>query len=351
MIKTIVAFLFLVIVFGGVCYKLLQYPTSVSLAKKTISLTHKKPVTTTPTNTISSPLAIASMREKTYPGSAITIDQTLTPGVNYKQYLVSYKSDGLKIYGLLTVPTGKKPKGGWPVILFNHGYIPPASYSTLSSYQSMVAPLARAGYIVFKPDYRGNGNSKGTPTQPYITPDYVTDSMNALSSIKEYNDANPEKIGVIGHSMGGNITLHEIVLTHDIKAAEFLAGVVGTESDLANWWSHRYADHSIVGNDLDTYYVFEKMIQDNGAPDANPTFWNALDPTKFVDFITAPVQIQVGAADEDVPVNFSSTLTDVLTQKGKVVDYHVYPGANHNLVPDTTVVMNTSVAFFNHYLQ
>ena len=49
------------------------------------------------------------MRKKTYPGSALTIEQTLAPGSNYAQYIASYMSDGLKIYGLLTVPNGQKP--------------------------------------------------------------------------------------------------------------------------------------------------------------------------------------------------------------------------------------------------
>jgi len=46
------------------------------------------------------------MRKQDYPGSDIVIEQTLTPGANYNQYIASYKSDGLKIYALLTVPTG-----------------------------------------------------------------------------------------------------------------------------------------------------------------------------------------------------------------------------------------------------
>ena len=69
----------------------------------------------------------------------------------------------MKLFGLLTVPTGSKPAAGWPVILLNHGYIPPDEYSTDQSYQRIVSPLAEAGYIVFKPDYRGNGSSPGAP--------------------------------------------------------------------------------------------------------------------------------------------------------------------------------------------
>lgn len=355
MANVILLLLALFLIAGGISYSYIHKTpagkpvTQSSAVKPTQHIVSK----TTPTSAINSnsPLTIEAMRQKSYPGSNLTIEQKLSPGPNYNRYVVSYKSEGFTIYGLLTVPTGQKPKGGWPVILFNHGYIPPASYSTISSYSIMVDPLASAGYIVFKPDYRGNGNSEGTATQPYVSPSDVTDSMNALSSIKKYKDADPQKIGVFGHSMGGNVTLHELVITHDIRAAELLAGVVGNESGLAAWWDHRYAVRSIVGNDLDTYYAYEQMIKDNGTLAANPEYWNAIDPTKFLSFVEAPVQIQVGTADEEVPMNFSASLSASLKSAGKTVEYQTYPGANHNLVPDTSVAMQTTVNFFNKYLK
>jgi dipeptidyl aminopeptidase/acylaminoacyl peptidase len=350
MIKVIWIFLVLVLLLGGFSFSTLVKKNPDQAAKlQTHTL---KPTKSVPlvSPTVSS-LAIDAMRQKSYPGSPITIEQTLAPGTNYNRYVVSYKSDGLKIYGLLTIPTGQKPANGWPVMLFNHGYIPPASYSTISSYSNWVASFAAAGYIVFKPDYRGNGNSEGLPTQPYITPDDVTDSMNALASVKKLKEANPQKIGVFGHSMGGNITLHELVITQDIKAAELMAGVVGNETMLANWWDHRYAVKSIVGNDLDTYYIYEQMIKVHGSPSSNPIYWDALDPTQFVSSISSPVQIQVGSADEDVPPTFSSSLNELLQKSGKVVDYHVYVGADHNLVPSAASALSASIAFFNKYLK
>jgi len=349
MINTILLLFALVIIAGGFGISALTHNTSNTNTVHSFPKPTSVKATVTPD--ISSPLAMTKMREKSYPGSAIVIEQTLTAGSNYQRYVVSYISEGLKIYGLLTVPTGTKPVGGWPVILFNHGYIPPSSYSTTSSYAIMVNPLASAGYIVFMPDYRGNGNSEGTPVQPYVSPDYVTDSMNALASIKKYQDANPQKIGVFGHSMGGNITLHELVMTHDIKAAELMAGVVGDESALEAWWNHRFAVHSIVGNDLDTYYAFEQMIKDHGTPETNPGYWNEIDPTQFLNFINAPVEIQVGTADEEVPVDFSTTLRDSLQKEGKTVVFHQYSGADHNLSPDLTSAMTEVVAFFNKYLK
>jgi len=344
-------FLIIVLLIGGYSFLAFSKHTVVKSSSQhaVISKTTLSKSTILPK--IISSLSIIAMRKKSYPGSKITVDQTLANGSNYARYLVTYDSDGLKINALLTVPFGIKPKNGWPVILFNHGYIPPATYSTVTSYNIMIDPLASSGYIVFAPDYRGNDNSQGVPMQPYISSDYITDSMNAYSSIKEYKDVDPKDIGVFGHSMGGNITLHELVITHDFKAAEIMAGVVGDETSLLSWWNHRFVTKSIEGNDLDTYNIVIQMEKENGTPGSNPNYWNDIDPTKYLTFITTPIQIQVGSADNEVPVDFSSTLYASLQKEGIISNYHVFQGADHNLSPDTAEAMADTVSFFNTYLK
>ena len=76
-----------------------------------------------------------------------------------------------------------------------------------------VDAFARNGYIVFKPDYRGHDSRKGMRAGGYGSPDYTIDVLNALASLKRYPDADPNRIGMWGHSMGGNITLRSMVTT------------------------------------------------------------------------------------------------------------------------------------------
>src|SRR5580692_8094798 len=108
MSNIILTFLVLVLLVGGFSYTSLEHKTPTSLIHK-ITKTIKPALSTKSIPTIeesSSPLAIETMREKSYPGSAITIEQTLTPTAQYNSYIVFYQSEGLKIYGLLTVPIG-----------------------------------------------------------------------------------------------------------------------------------------------------------------------------------------------------------------------------------------------------
>jgi len=300
-----------------------------------------------------SPLSIAAMRKKTYPGSALTIEQTLAPGSNYSQYIASYMSDGLKIYGLLTVPNGTKPANGWPVIIFNHGYIPPQQYRTTERYVAHVAAIAQSGYIVFKSDYRGNGSSEGRPEGAYYSPAYATDVLNALATLKQYKDANPNKIGMWGHSMGGNITLRDLIVDpKDIKVAVIWGGVVGSYNDLMNNWQRNVSYQPPPSELAQRNNYRQSLIQTYGTPTINPAFWNAIDPTYHLSDITAPIQLHTGGADEEVPVAFSQMLYQKLQQAGKTVEYYNYPGGDHNIAsPNFDLAMQRTIAFFDKYLK
>ncbi len=173
-------------------------------------------------------LQIEVERQRSYPGSEITFEQTLAPGANYDQYLVSYMSDGYKIKALMTIPQGTQPESGWPAIVFNHGYIDPAIYQTTERYVAYVDTIARNGYVVLKIDFRGHGNSDGSEVigGGYGTPGYTDDALNALTSLQNYPDVDPNRIGMWGHSMGGQVTLRAMVVSEDIKAGVIWGGVV-----------------------------------------------------------------------------------------------------------------------------
>ena len=305
------------------------------------------------------PLSIRTMRLRDYSGSDIKIEETLTPADSYNRYITSYKSDGLKIYALLLVPTGEKPENGWPVIILNHGYIIPSKYTPDGNYIPHADAFAGNGYIVFKPNYRGQGKSEGDPTSTYYSPDYAIDDLNAISSIKKLKDpetssglVDATRIGVWGHSMGGNITLRDIVVNRiDIKAAVIWGGVVGSYNDIMFNWQNRVSykpdplDLRLRNKNLDV------LVGLYETPAQNPDFWNSLDPTNFLKDITTPVQIAVGLADNHVPPDFSKGLYDKLRTLGKHVEYYEYPGANHDINQSFTLVMKRTIDFFNRYLK
>ena len=89
-------------------------------------------------------MTIPYLRSRSYESSLSQLNQA-TETSNYIGYLTSYQSDGFKVKGYLTIPKGVMPSGGWPAIVFVHGYIPPASYRTLENYATHVDFLAKNG--------------------------------------------------------------------------------------------------------------------------------------------------------------------------------------------------------------
>jgi len=296
--------------------------------------------------TTSLPLQIDAMRARQYPGSDIVIEATLNPGVNYNRYYVSYLSEGLKIYALMTVPNGEKPSTGWPVIIFNHGYIPPKVYRTTERYISYVDQIASNGYIVFKSDYRGHDRSEGAAGGVYTGPNYTIDVLNAVASVKRYPDADPNRIGMWGHSMGGYITLRSMVISPDIKAGVIWAGVVAPYPDLFTRWN--WGARNTVAAPGSWVYSLEQQY---GSVETNPQFWNSISANAYLHDLNGPIQIHHGTADEEVPLEFSQMLYDGMLDAGQTAEFYIYEGDNHNISRNFSLAMQRSVEFFNRYVK
>ncbi len=297
------------------------------------------------------PLSIQALREGEYPGSDIVIEQTLSPGSNYDRFIVLYKSEGLKIYGLLTVPKKDLPQDGWSVIIFNHGYIPPLQYKTTQRYGAYMDVFSRNGYIVFKPDYRGHGNSEGVATGAYGSNAYMIDVLNAVSSIKKFPKINPEKIGMWGHSMGGLITLKVMVISKDVKAGVIWAGVVGSYQDLLERWRRRTTLILAANQVSERGRWRRELIEQYGDPTENPSFWSSISPNSYLSDISGPIQLHHGTGDTSVPFEFSQKLEQQMKDVGKEVEIYIYDSDDHNLSKNFSLAAERSVNFFNRFLK
>lgn len=284
---------------------------------------------------------IEELGKKQYSGGDFVIERTLPSGSNYRQFVVSYKSEDLKIYGLLTVPISAKPDKGFPAVVFVHGYIAPSKYSTTESYPSYQAALARGGFVTFKPDLRGHGQSEGEPVGAHFSEKYVIDTLNALAYLKKYKEVDPESIGYWGHSNGGATGLRMAVMQTEIKAFSFWAGVVGSFQDELETFNEKISflegPHSIV--------------EEHGLPSQNPEFWKKIDPYTYLNNIDAPVQLQHATGDESVPIELSRHFRDELQKLDKPVEYFEYIGDDHNISENSALAWLRTTKFFEKNLK
>ncbi len=330
-----------------------QTPIPTDIPSQTIqpspTATSSPTVTFTPTSTLH-PMHILALRQTPYPGSEITIESELERGANYRRYYVSYLSEGLKIYALLTIPNGGQPPGGWPAIVFNHGYIPPDQYRTTERYIAYVDGLARSGYIVFRIDYRGHDRSEGEPRGAYGDTGYTADVLNAVSALQHFPQADPNRIGMWGHSMGGYLTLRAMVISPDIRAGVIWAGVVASYPDLLTRWRRGSGPTPTPPASPTRRWRFD-WLSLYGSPEENPDFWEGISSNTYLDDLAGPLQLHHGTADESVPLEFSEILYQQLQEAGKLAEFYTYPGDNHNLSNYFSQAMTRTIEFFDRYLK
>lgn len=284
-------------------------------------------------------MSIKTLRNTDYPGGEFVVEQTLSNGANYRRLVVSYLSEGLKIFGLLTIPLSPKPENGYPAVVFVHGHIPPKQYSTINSYPTYQASLARGGFVTFKPDLRGHGNSEGEPVSAHTSEKYVVDTLYAIEYLKQHPDVDASRLGYWGHSNGGEIGLRVVVINKDIKAASLWAGVVGSYQDMFE----TYVD------DIPFLQQDNPLTRALGLPSQNPD-WKLIEPYEYLDDINIPIQLQHGTNDKSVPIELSLSLKEALETEGKQVEYIEYPGDDHNIATNSGTAWQRAIQFYRDNL-
>ena len=111
-----------------------------------------------------------------------------------------------------------KPKG---LVFLSHGY---AEYFC-PSYDEIAENLCSAGFLVFGHDHVGHGRSTGQRVQVQSLDDYVQPLISHVRKVKmDFNDEIPAFI--IGHSMGGLISVYATLSDPDLFKGGFRTSVI-----------------------------------------------------------------------------------------------------------------------------
>lgn len=324
--------------------------TPTATATATITPTPSRTPTATPTATPVHPLSIEAMRARTYDGGELRVEATLPWGPGTERFIVSYLSDGNRINALLSVPRGDPPPEGWPAVIFNHGYIPPSVYRTIEDYEAHVRDLGGHGYVVLKPDYRGHNNSEGRATGGYGTPDYTVDVLNALAALRKYPGVDPERIGMWGHSMGGQVTLRAMVVDPGIKAGVIWAGVIAPYDYLVDYWRRPGA----TPTPDPTRRAFSwrwQLFDAYGTPAENPAFWASISPNSYLADLGGPLQLHHGTLDESVPYEMSEIVYEQMAAANRLAFLYLYENDDHNFTFYYGQAIERTIVFFDQYVK
>lgn len=310
-------------------------PTATATETPTPTSTPKPTFTPTPHPDLIG-VTIEGLRSREYKGGQIRITHTILVTEAYTRTYITYPSDGLTISGLMHVPIGKGP---FPVIIMNHGYIPPAQYVTGSDTFRAADILARNGYITISPDFRGYARSDEGIN--LFRSGYMIDALNAAASVKSLPYADSKRIGMWGHSMGGGVTTRAMVVSPlikahvlyapvsaDVRVRRFTGGLSGAGQDDADL--------------SDSYYYWTRQ----------PQLIHDVSPINFFEHVTAPVQIHIGEIDTTTPPEWAEAIRDELKAQNKYVEYYTYPRQAHAFIGNGWTLFNQRVvAFFNKYVK
>lgn len=278
-----------------------------------------------------------------YPSSPLSLVKDLGTDGGLKRQIISFgvPVDGLTEYGLLIMPDSGRPPSGFPALILLHGYLNPEEYSTTAGYISDMEFYARQGFVVVKPDFRGQGLSlgQGVAEGAYFSMAYNTDVMSLISALKDTEYIDSANLNLWGHSMGAYVAMRAAVISKDIKNTILLSDPSGSLKDIYL----SYMPPSDLNNPAalrQRNNVFAKY----GTPPENSQFWINTSTDSQLGRLSSNVQIHVGALDSIIPPQLSAKLDAALTAANKPHQYYVYPDGGHGLIFERPVIWERSLA-------
>ncbi|XXK58978.1 alpha/beta hydrolase family protein [Porticoccaceae bacterium nBUS_09] len=224
-------------------------------------------------------LSVPSLRARSYT-SSLSVEESIQSqctadgnpppdGLEYDSYMLAYSSDGLNVFTRMDIPAAPAASGGYPVVIFAHGYVGLSQASQYgfscgpgSMYTRYIDAMAQAGFVVLTPGFRGHGTVNGTVADgrefleawdngSYISPSfYAIDVLNLLAALpadqglsvtsadgtsSRMIQTDSTRVFLAGHSQGG-----DAILT--VLAAVGEGAASGLSVSGASIWSGTFPD-------------------------------------------------------------------------------------------------------------
>lgn len=291
------------------------------------------------------PISLPALIQQEIVGSDLALEQVLAQNAEYTRYRISYRANDLGISGIMNIPKGDGP---FPLLILNHGYIDPAVYTNGRGLKREQDFLAKEGFAVLHPDYRNHALSDKDPdnTRDFRL-GYTIDVIGAIlavqdSQLPQIRSINAERVGMLGHSMGGGITQNVLVVRPELVQAAVLYAPVSANAveNLEQYFLRRNSRQAVV----------DEIYATHGSPEEVPEFWENISPQNFFERIKAPVLIFIGTNDDSTPPQWSRDIAEHLQGLEKDVELVVYENEKHEFIPRWQDFMQQSSAFFREHL-
>ncbi|MEA2473041.1 MAG: hypothetical protein QOE06_956 [Thermoleophilaceae bacterium] len=328
--------------------------------------------------------------------------------------LLLYRSTGVNgkpvaVSGLVHIPNGTPPKGGWPIVSWAHAtsgigdQCAPSrnpGEGTINAYHVYIEGLLNrfldAGFAVVRTDYEGLG-TRGV--HPYLVGN--SEGRSVLDMVRAARQAHKslgKRLVIAGHSQGGHAAIFAAALAPrytpelDLRGTAAFAPFAQGDEILSNTTggdqpSRRTGYLALLARGIDAAYPALKitsLFSDRGKelypqtlsgciPDINSadsdfakTAPNALlkkgadlkgflaavranDPTDLT--LTTPLHVEQGKVDTTVLPNFTTAMVKGLRKRGAKVDYKLWDDIDHTSVALADAPQNDAFAWVSKRLK
>jgi dipeptidyl aminopeptidase/acylaminoacyl peptidase len=250
--------------------------------------------------------------------------------------------DGRRLHGALLLPSNYRQGTRYPLVVLVYGGATISdSLEVFGGFQRAMPYLnlqllASRGYAVLMPDAPQHTGSPMLDLAKTVLP--------GVNRVVDLGIADPERLGVMGHSYGGYSTLSLLVQTNRFKAALAVSGM----ADLIGLYGEMDRNGIAFGTSSE---CGQELM--GGSPWQFRDRYIENSPVFYLDRIETPLLLAHGTEDSA----FASFLADEvfvgLRRLGKVVEYARYQSEDHifTAYPNKLDFSNRMIAWFEHYLK
>jgi dipeptidyl aminopeptidase/acylaminoacyl peptidase len=249
---------------------------------------------------------------------------------------VHWQSDGFDVQGWLLLP--ESYSGRVPMVTMVHGG-PAAAYVPRFVSPGLVRSLLERGFAVFRPNPRGSfgqGERFTLANRRDFGHGDLRDILRGIDAAANTAPIDTDRLGIVGASYGGFMTMWAVTQTDRFKAAVAVAGI----SD----WKSYYGENGIDGWMLP--YFGASVYQD-------PAVYAASSAIDFIRNVKTPTFEYVGERDLECPAPQTQEFWHALKTLDVPTSIMIYPGEGHGLRDPKHIAdaLQRTLAWFDRYLR
>jgi dipeptidyl aminopeptidase/acylaminoacyl peptidase len=267
-----------------------------------------------------------------------------------RRVLFDYRNrDGVRLQGILALPDDYKPGEKRPMLVTfyeknsqnMHRYTPP---TFLTGMGGMPVEALSRGYITMLADVHFRTGSSHS--------DMLDGVEAATRKVIELGYADPKRIGVHGHSYGGEGAAFIGTRSKLFAAVGMGAGVTDLYSDFSQSWGWSYQVTGGSGANGNDYYLYGQGRW-GFSPWEKPDVYRHESALTHAPNASAPFLIMHGTADPTVSFSEGMNFYNALRFNGKSAVMLAYPGEGHGLrgLANRRDLTIRYFQFFDHYLK